>query len=224
MVFALGVPSSSNITDGKLSPSLFKLKDISFPLFHKRWFCSCWLAAASVVTISAGKLFFQFLHVLHTFYLVRKKSCCSTLVELKKRNIHMTSRREKGKKVDKTETKELFCILFFSSTIFWDGGAFFFTQNMWSYHYLSAGLLLRVDQFCKWSIWGRCSKTSAFRALAKKQGVPTCLCGWNLLISYCLQSCQIGMKNDVCFGDFLHRSNFLGMQCFHFLLRLLRRQ
>ena len=73
MVFALGVPSSSNITDGKLSPSLFKLKDISFPLFHKRWFCSCWLAAASVVTISAGKLFFQFLHVLHTFYLVRKK-------------------------------------------------------------------------------------------------------------------------------------------------------
>ena len=44
------------------------------------------------------------------------------------------------------------------------------------------------------------------------------------MISYCLQSCQIGMKNDVCFGDFLHRSNFWGrMQCFHFLLRLLRR-
>ena len=37
------------------------------------------------------------------------------------------------------------------------------------------------------------------------------------MISYCLQSCQIGMKNDVCFGDFLHRSNFWGrMQCFHF--------
>ena len=114
MVFALGVPSSSNITDGKLSPSLFKLKDISFPLFHKRWFCSCWLAAASVVTISAGKLFFQFLHVLHTFYLVRKKKLLLYSCRAKKaKHTHDKQERKREKKLTRQRQKS--CSAYFFS-------------------------------------------------------------------------------------------------------------